>query len=87
MVKHWTAPMIATTADPYQAKPVKPIFAPMVYKYPETGGAAVLQAAPADAAKPLILPNTVGLGVASFSIINRIGYARIEVRLRIARHV
>lgn len=85
--KHWMEPAMATTPDPHHAIPVKPTRAPKLYKYPATGGATVRQAPPALAAKPLIFPKTEWLGEASFNKIRMTGYARMEKKLRVVRHV
>ena len=76
------APSRATRADAHQAKGVKRISIDKPYNNPAMGLATLRQAAPVDAASPLILPRCDLSGAASLIIMSKRGNAKIEVRFR-----
>lgn len=76
------APSRATRADAHQAKGVKCISIDKPYSNPAIGLATLRQAAPVEAASPLILPRCDLSGAASLIIMSKRGNAKIEVRFR-----
>lgn len=54
----------------------------IIYKYPDSGRAAVRQAAAADVVRQLVLPRLDDDRLASFSVMSRSGYAKIDLKFR-----
>src|SRR5690242_6222975 len=71
------APSNATNADAHQAKGVKRISIDKPYSNPAIGLATLRQAAPVDAARPLILLRRDLSGAASLTMMSKRGNARI----------
>lgn len=65
--------MTATKVLPHQARAVKSILEPVLYKKPAIGGAIVREKAPAEAASPLIFPRTESEGLACLMRMRRTG--------------